>query len=163
MRGRCASKGSMRPQETNRRDSACRIISAPLLHRTQVGVFVLRVGVALLMLTHGWGKLVMLMDGRGSEWMDPLGIGPTASLALCVFAEFFCSVAILVGFLTRAASFVLVVNFWVAVFVYGDQSVWPQNELPLLYMICFVALIGTGSGPLGVDRVLVRRLRCNSR
>ncbi len=153
----------MRPQETNRRDNACQILSAPLLCRSQAGVLVLRVGVALLMLTHGWEKLMMLMEGRGSEWMDPLGIGATASLALCVFAEFFCSVAVFIGFLTRAASFVLVVNFWVAIFVYGEQGFWPQNELPLLYMICFVALIGTGSGPLGVDRVLARRLRCNSR
>ena len=153
--------GSMIPQETNRCDSACQIISSSALYRTQAGVFVLRAGVSLLMLTHGWGKLVMLMEGKGSEWMDPLGVGATASLALCVFAEFFCSMAILIGFLTRAASFVLVVNFFVAVFVYGNQSVWPQNELPLLYMICFVVLIGTGSGPLGVDRALARRLRCD--
>ena len=147
----------MRSQETNYRDKACRMINAPLLYRSQAGVLILRVGVALLMLSHGWGKLVILMEGKGSEWMDPLGIGATTSLALCVFAEFFCSVAILIGFLTRAAAFVLVVNFWVAAFVYGNQSAWPQNELPLLYMICFVTLIGTGSGPLGVDRVLMRR------
>ncbi len=146
----------MRTQEMSR-DGLGQLLNAPLLYRSQVGVFLLRVGVALLILCHGWSKLVILLAGEGGGWMDPLGIGSAPSLALCVFAEFFCGVAVLVGFFTRAASFVLVINFWVAVFVYGREAAWPQNELPLLYMICFAALIGTGSGPLALDRVFTRR------
>ena len=104
----------------------------------------------------GWGSVAHSLP-RLVKVGDPLGIGSAPSLALCVFAEFFCGVAVLVGFFTRAASFVLVINFWVAVFVYGREAAWPQNELPLLYMICFAALIGTGSGPLALDRVFTRR------
>ncbi len=143
-----------------RRDSLCSIINAPALYRSQVGIFILRIGVALLVLCHGWPKLVMLINGEGEGWMDPLGLGGETSLALCVIAEFFCSLCILLGLLTRAASFVLVVNFWVVVFVYGKGSGLSQNELPLLYMLCFVALLCTGSGPLAVDRILARRLSC---
>lgn len=113
-----------------------------------------------MMLCHGWPKLLMLVQGQGGEWMDPLGIGAGVSLGLCVFAEFFCSMAILAGLFTRAASFVLAVNFWVVVFVYGEQSAWQQNELPILYLVCYVTLLCTGAGPLSLDHLMTRRLRC---
>lgn len=130
------------------------------MYNSQVGIFILRVGVAGMMLCHGWPKFLLLVQGRGSEWMDPLGWGPVISLALCVLAEFFCSLAVLVGLMTRLAALVLVVNFWVVIFVYGDQGTWVQNELPMLYLLCFVTLVCTGSGPLAVDRLLMRRLHC---
>ena len=122
-----------------------------------VGITLLRVGVACMMLCHGWTKLVLLVQGQGSEWMDPLGMGSTFSLALCVFAEFFCSLAVLAGFYTRLAALVLAINFWVVVFVYGEGSTWTQNELPMLYLLCFATLVCTGGGPLSVDRYLLQR------
>lgn len=128
-----------------------------------VGILLLRIGVATMMLCHGWPKLLQLLQGQGGEWMDPLGMGSTFSLALCVFAEFFCSLAVLVGFFTRLAALVLMVNFWVAVFVYGAESSWTQNELPLLYLLCFMVLVCTGSGPLALDHVLLHRMRTGSR
>lgn len=128
-----------------------------------VGILLLRIGVAAMMLCHGWPKLLQLLQGQGGEWMDPLGLGSTFSLALCVFAEFFCSLAVLVGFFTRLAALVLAVNFWVAVFVYGVESSWTQNELPMLYLLCFVVLVCTGSGPLALDHLLLRRMRTRAK
>lgn len=130
------------------------------MYNSQIGIFILRVGVSFMMLCHGWPKLVMLVQGHGSEWLDPLGIGSVLSLALCTFAEFFCSLAILLGFMTRLASLVLVVNFWVVIFVYGGENTWPQNELPQLYLVCFIALLCTGAGPVSLDRLLARRMHC---
>ena len=48
------------------------------------GILVLRVGVALMTLSHGWPKLQLLLASRGGEWMDPLGWGAAVSLGLCV-------------------------------------------------------------------------------
>lgn len=141
----------------------CSLMQAPWIHRTEIGIFILRVGVAVMMLCHGWPKLLMLLQGHGAEWMDPIGVGSTLSLALCTFAEFFCSLAVLLGLFTRLAALVLVINFWVIVFVYGGQSIWPQSELPLLYLLCFVALLCTGSGPLSLDALLTRRWACRPR
>lgn len=124
-----------------------------------VGIALLRVGVAGMMLSHGWPKLLLLVQGHGGEWMNPLGLGSTVSLALCVFAEFFCSLALLAGVFTRFAALVLALNFWVVVFVYGEQSSWTQNELPLLYLLCFVALVCTGAGSLSVDHLLAHRMQ----
>lgn len=127
------------------------------IHDT-LGLALLRVGVAGMMLGHGWPKLMLLLSGRGAEWMDPLGLGSTLSLALCVFAEFVCSLALLVGFFGRLAALVLTLNFWVIVFVYGEQSSWAQNELPMLYLLCFLTLVCTGSGPLSLDNLIARRM-----
>lgn len=148
----------MNTQESGR-SRVCSCFRAPGIWRGGVGVLILRVGVAGMMLCHGWPKLLLLVQGRGGEWMDPLGWGAELSLALCVFAEFFCSLALLVGLMTRLAALVLVVNFWVVIFVYGEQSSWAQNELPLLYLLCFVSLVCLGGGPLSLDRWLARRLR----
>ncbi len=120
------------------------------------GILILRAGVALMMLTHGWPKLQLLLASRGSEWMDPLGWGAAVSLGLCVLAEFFCALAILFGALTRIAALVLVINFWVALFVYGQASSWSVNELPSLYLICFATLLCTGAGSFSVDYLLQR-------
>lgn len=142
------------------RTSICVILNAPWVYRHQMGIIFLRICVGLLMLTHGLPKLWMLLCGDGNEWLDPLGIGGTASLALCAFAEVFCSLLIIVGLFTRMASLVLLVNFWVAVYVVHAQGGGAQAELPLLYLVCYGTLVCTGAGPLSLDSRLKRRLHC---
>lgn len=112
-----------------------------------------------MMLGHGSPKLMQLLQGQGDNWVDPLGWGSTFSLMLCVFAEFVCSIALLVGFYTRIAALVLALNFGVVVFLYGEHSSWAQNELPLLYFLCFLTLVCTGAGGLSMDAAFVRRRR----
>ncbi|MBK7086774.1 MAG: DoxX family protein [Flavobacteriales bacterium] len=51
---------------------------------------------------HGWPKLMGFAD-RMDKFADPFGIGPTASLALIVFAEVFCAASSGLGLWTRAA------------------------------------------------------------
>ena len=134
------------------------IIHAPWLRSgSSIGLLILRVGVAALMLCHGFPKLLMLLQGQGSQWMNPIGLGSTFSLILCTFAEFCCSLAILLGIFTRLAAFVLVINFWVIIFIYGEGSFWPQSELPMLYLICFLTLLCTGSGLISLDHLIRRR------
>ena len=140
-----------------REEEGCSHSTAPWMQRSELGLVILRVGAAGMLLCHGWPKLLMLLQGHGAEWMDPLGIGSTLSLALCTFAEFFCSIAIILGLLTRLAALAIVINFWVAIFIYGGQSILPQAELPMLYLICFVTLLCTGPGPFSVDRFLLDR------
>lgn len=152
-------------EETIRRDGSERsvkrsLINAPWMYRSEIGITILRIGAGAMILCHGWPKLLLLLQGQAAEWMDPLGIGSSYSLILCTFAEFFCSIAVILGFFTRFASFVLVVNFWVIVFVYGGQGSWPQYELPLLYLICFITLLCTGAGALSLDHLLCRRRFC---
>ncbi len=125
-----------------------------------MGIIFLRTCVGILMLMHGLPKLWLLIQGGGNEWLDPLGIGSTLSLALCAFAETFCSLLLIIGLFTRMSALILLINFWVAVFVVHAQGGGAQTELPLLYLICYGTLVCTGAGPLSLDSLLKRRLHC---
>ncbi len=142
------------------RQVACALINAPWIYRNHMGIAFLRIAVGAMMLVHGYPKLLMLIGGEGSTWMDPIGIGGTASLALCCFAEFFCSLAIMVGVLTRLAAMVLALNFWVVVFMADAHATWAQNELPVLYLVCYVTLVCAGGGRFSIDHLIRRRLGC---
>ena len=141
---------------------ATSLVLTPWLYQYHIGILFLRVGVSLLMLTHGIPKWMLLMQGQGPSWMNPLGIGATSSLVLCTFAECVCSISLLLGFLSRLSALVLVLNFWVIVFVFDSDASWAQVELPLLYLICYGALLCTGGGAFSLDRLISRKLLCRS-
>lgn len=143
------------------RETACALLNAPWIYRNHMGIVFLRLCVAGMMLTHGYPKLVMLLRGQSDTWLDPLGIGSTLSLSLCVFAEFFCSLALMAGFLTRMAALVLIINFWVVVFVVDRDATWSATELPLLYLVCYITLLCSGAGRFSVDHLLQRKLPCH--
>jgi len=60
-----------------------------------IGLAVLRVGASTLMLTHGYGKLLKLINGE--DFANPIGIGATPSLFLTVIGEFVCPILIIIG------------------------------------------------------------------
>ena len=73
------------------------------------GLLVLRVGVAGLMVPHGWSKLNKLIAGFAEgaepvEFYDFLGIGAVPSLALAVVGELVAPLLIVVGWKTRWAA-----------------------------------------------------------
>ena len=74
-----------------------------------LSMFVLRIGLGLLMMPHGYDKLVNFGRYRG-DFMDFLGLGGTLSLALVVFAEFFCSLFVMIGLFTRLTVIPLVIE-----------------------------------------------------
>lgn len=112
-------------------------------------VLLLRV-VSGLMLLHGIPKL-MGFSSMMSDFPDPVGLGSAGSLALCIFAEFFCVVFIVLGAFTRLALIPYVLNMAVAVFVVHGQDPLGKRELGLLYMIIALVLFFTGPGRYSVD------------
>lgn len=142
--------------------AACNLLHAPWIPKNHLGIPLLRLCSGGMLLTHGYPKLLMLLNGQGGAWADPLGIGPFLSLTLCVFAEFACSIAVMLGFMTRMAALILVINFVVVVFVVNRQLPWDKAELGALYLVCFAVLLLTGAGRYSLDH-LMRRLyrRCD--
>ncbi|MEO7489905.1 MAG: DoxX family protein, partial [Ferruginibacter sp.] len=65
---------------------------------TGMALLIARVGIAVLMLTHGLPKLMMLFSGEPVQFPPVMGMSATISLCFSVFAEVFCSVFILAGF-----------------------------------------------------------------
>ena len=121
-----------------------------------LGLLILRLGIAVLMIPHGIPKLVKLLDGN-FKFSDPIGLGSTASLILTVFSEFFCSILIALGLATRLAAIPLIITMIVIIFiVHGNNPVLSQVDL-LLYLLGYIILLVTGSGKYSLDYLLQRK------
>lgn len=123
------------------------------LINTNLSVFILRVGAGLLILTHGWPKLLKVFAGDFS-FADPIGIGATASLVLAAFAEGICGFLVTIGLRTRLASIVLSINMFVVVFFAHATDPFGTKEKGLLFLLLFVVITLTGGGKFSLDKKL---------
>ena len=64
-----------------------------------LGLAILRVVPSVFMITHGYPKLMKLINGN-TEFANPFGIGQAPSLFLAVVGEFICPLLIIIGFKT---------------------------------------------------------------
>ncbi|OGF13774.1 MAG: hypothetical protein A2W00_01210 [Candidatus Eisenbacteria bacterium RBG_16_71_46] len=123
-----------------------------------LGLLLLRIAAgSMLAFGHGWAKLASFSE-RASTFADPIGIGPAASLALAVFAEFFCPLAIILGLLTRLAVLPPIILLLVAGLLVHAHDPWRVKELAFIYLVPFAVLLFTGAGRFALDAVLARRL-----
>lgn len=122
--------------------------------QVDVVLLILRIGVALLMLTHGIPKIQMLIGGGEIQFPGVLGLSPVLSLGLAVFAEVLCSILIFIGLGTRLASIPLIITMLVAVFLIHASDPFASQELGLLYLLLYIPLLILGGGKFSLDRVL---------
>ncbi len=119
-----------------------------------IAAFLLRVGAGSLMLVnHGLDKLMHFADKAG-KFADPFGIGSTTSLAMTVFAEFFCAAFIILGLFTRLAAVPLVIAMSVALFYAHKGQFFGDGESAAIYLIAFLAILLLGPGKASLDRFI---------
>jgi putative oxidoreductase len=119
-------------------------------------MLVLRVGAgSLILMNHGLDKL-MHFSQKAPHFSDPFHVGSTTSLALVVFAEFFCAVFIVLGLFTRLACIPLIIAMSVALFNANNGDFFGKGELPGLFLICFVTILFAGPGKVSLDRFVVK-------
>lgn len=121
---------------------------------TNIGLLVLRVGFGSFMFFgHGWDKL-MNFSVKSAQFPDLLGLGGSVSLALAVFAEFFCALAVIAGLGTRLSALPLMATMFVAAFVAHAADPFQRKELALLYLVGFTAVFLLGAGSFSLDGML---------
>ena len=118
----------------------------------------LRIGAGVLMLTHGLGKSSMLFGAGPIQFADPIGAGATASLALTVFAEVFCSALLIFGMATRLAVVPLLTTMLVAVFIVHANDAFGKKEMGLLYILVYLTLAITGAGKFSIDNLIYKKI-----
>ncbi len=116
-------------------------------------MLLLRLGFGILMMMHGYDKLVHFSTYQ-SKFIDFMGMGTTMSLALVVFAEFFCSLFIILGLFTRLATIPLIIVFSVALFKAHDADIFGKGEPAALFLFGFLALLFLGPGKASVDSMI---------
>ena len=115
--------------------------------------FIMRLVFGGLIIPHGYNKLVHFAE-KSHSFSDPLHIGHAVSLGLVIFAEFFCGILVLIGFLTRLASIPLIITMSVVVFYVNHGKVFGDKETAVLFLAGFIAILFTGPGKISVDKLI---------
>jgi putative oxidoreductase len=122
-------------------------------HFHDLALLILRVGISLLLVRHGYEKLVNYLEGS-RDFPDPIFVGAHVSFLLTIFAEFFCSIAVALGLFTRFASAVLVGLFVIISFVLHGSEPLSEKEHALQYLIVYVGVFFSGAGKYSLDHRL---------
>jgi len=126
---------------------------------THFALLGLRVWLGTTMLAnHGFAKLTNFGE-MSAKFPGLFGLGSAPSLALAVFAEFFCSLLLVVGLLTRLAALNLAVTMAVAFFIAHKGSLTGEHsgELAFIYLAGFVTLLVAGPGRFSTDGGLFKK------
>ncbi|MGZ5219562.1 MAG: DoxX family protein [Chitinophagaceae bacterium] len=115
--------------------------------------FLLRLALGGLMIPHGYNKLINFAS-KSSTFSDPFHIGHPTSMALVIFAEFFCGVFVLLGLFTRLACIPLIITMAVIVFYVNKGDFFGDAEKPALFLFGYLALLFTGPGKISMDRLI---------
>ena len=118
-----------------------------------LAMLILRLGVGILMASHGYDKLIHFgtMENR---FMNFLGLGPTISLSLVVFAEFFCSIFLILGLFTRFAAIPIIVVMCVALFKVHDGQLFSEGEKATIYLAGALTILLCGPGRISIDGIM---------
>ena len=120
-------------------------------------LLVLRIVAGAFMLMHGLDKLERLFGSEPIRFDDPLGVGPTTSLALTVFAEALCSILLIIGLGTRLAAIPLLFTMLVVTFIVQAGEGLGRQELPLLYSAIYIVILVLGAGKYSLDYLISRK------
>lgn len=85
------------------------------------------------------------------DFYNFLGLGDELSLLLIIFAEFFCSILLILGIATRAVVIPLIIGMLVIIcMVHGDDP-FRDKEHGLLFLVPYIVLFITGPGKYSLD------------
>lgn len=121
-------------------------------------LLVLRVAFGAFMLVHGYQKLGWITAGGEIQFGDPIGVGPVLSLYLAVFAEFFCSILLILGLGTRLALIPLIITMLVAVFIAHGADGFDKKEMGLHFLVVYLFILISGPGKYSVDNAISNSL-----
>src|SRR5690554_1592562 len=73
---------------------------------------ILRFTFGTIMIPHGWSK-IQKFDQISPEFISFMGLSPSISLSLVIFAELACSILLIIGLFTRLATIPLIITAFV--------------------------------------------------
>ena len=126
-----------------------------------MGLLLLRLLIGVLMGLIGYEKAIHFTDMAASDFwaknVSFIGMTGTVPLALTVFAELFCSIFLIFGFLTRFSSLVLmfcmgyifVVVFPSAPIVAGEHGM--EFNTAFTYFMIYFVIVLIGPGKFSLD------------
>ena len=109
-----------------------------------------RVVVSGALMTHGYGKMVRLLEGN--IWgRTHLFFNEEISMALVAFAEFICPLFVVLGFGTRLFTIPIIYTFIIIVFDVHLDDPFSKMEKGILFLASYVLIFLLGPGKFSVD------------
>ncbi|CAG5006696.1 hypothetical protein DYBT9275_03878 [Dyadobacter sp. CECT 9275] len=124
---------------------------------TNIASLWLRLGLGIAMLPHGYEKLTHFAELRNS-FMTFLGLSDPVSLALAIGAEFFCSILLAIGLLTRIVLIPLIITAFTIVFVAHQGDIVGEGAAGFLLLVGYVTSLLLGAGKYSVDAVISKKV-----
>ncbi len=128
--------------------------TSPIL--TGLALLILRIGFAGLMIPHGYDKLVHFADYK-VKFISFLGMSMPVSLGFNIFAEFFCSILVVIGLFTRLATIPLIISMLVAICIVNNGDFTGKGQEATLFLVAFLSLAITGAGKYSLDELIFKQ------
>ena len=107
----------------------------------------------LLLVKHGIVKL-QNFNMMQAQFYSFMGMGPKFSLILCICAEVFCSLFVIIGLFTRISVIPIIITLLVAIFGADAGKPFLESELGVLYLLPFLVILFCGPGRVSVDGLM---------
>lgn len=117
-----------------------------------IGLLILRIAFSTLLLTHGFPKLMKLIEGNMDLVGDPIGVGSFISSILVILGEVVAPVLVLIGLKSRPSALIAAGTMAVAAFIAHNGDPLAQKEKALLFCAGFLAIAFMGAGKFSVDK-----------
>jgi len=121
----------------------------------------IRLTVGLMILPHGWPKLMAGIGPTAAGALVKRGIAPAEPLAVVlIFLETVGGLCVALGLFTRFFAAAITIEMMVIVYHYYPKFGWtaPGYEYPLMWGLIMFAVALRGGGPYSLDRKLGREL-----
>jgi len=116
-----------------------------------VTLLIFRILLSLSLInTHGLKKIVHFEE-TVAHIPDPFGLGGEMSTYFAIFANIFCPVFIIIGFMTRAALLPIMMTTAIGFFVVHINDPWAIKDVPLMYLMTSTLLFVLGPGSISLD------------
>ena len=126
-----------------------------------VSWLLVRVTAGLMLIPHGWPKLMMGVTATANMALVKRGIAPAEPLAVVLITlETLGGLCIALGLFTRFWAAAVTIEMCVIVYHHLPKFGWGERgyEYPLFWALVMLAIALRGGGPYSLDRRLGREL-----
>jgi putative oxidoreductase len=132
-----------------------------------LGLLLIRVMLGVLMAFYGYEKLIHFNEMATSDFWSKnisfLGMSGSVPLALTIFAEFFCSLLLILGLFSRFSlvvlafcmGYIFLVVFPLEILSKGQNGY--EFNTSFTYFILYISLLFTGVGKYSLDAKLFNK------
>jgi len=121
----------------------------------------IRLTVGLMIIPHGWPKLMSGLDATAANVIAKRGLAPAEPLAvILIILETVGGLCVALGLFTRFFAAAITIEMAVIMSFYWPKFGWtgPGYEYPLMWGLVMLAIALRGGGPYSLDRKIGREL-----